>query len=69
MSLKVNIWYDHLYSSTQSYRAGLGADPGPAGETISLVCLGIDSTATRKGLEELAGEREMWGSLLRLLPP
>ena len=45
-----------------------GEDPGHAGETVSRLaweCLGIP----QEELDEVAGEREVWASLLRLLPP
>ncbi|KAK0156391.1 putative uncharacterized transposon-derived protein F52C9.6 [Merluccius polli] len=45
----------------------LGEDPGHAGETVSRLAwerLGIP----QEELDEVAGEREVWASLLRLLP-
>ena len=45
-----------------------GEDPGHAGETMSRLAwerLGIP----QEELDEVAREREVWASLLRLLPP
>ena len=45
-----------------------GEDPGHAGETVSRLAwerLGIP----QEELDEVAGERKVWASLLRLLPP
>ncbi|KAI3360205.1 hypothetical protein L3Q82_014514 [Scortum barcoo] len=57
--------------SDMSHREeALGEDPGHAGETMSLgwlawECLGVPP----EELEEVSGVREVWASLLRLLPP
>ncbi|KAI3357885.1 hypothetical protein L3Q82_016265 [Scortum barcoo] len=48
---------------------GLGEDPGHAGETMSLGWPGNASRVPPEELEEVSGVREVWASLLRLLPP
>ncbi|KAI3373544.1 hypothetical protein L3Q82_022135 [Scortum barcoo] len=48
---------------------GLGEDPGHAGETMSLGWPGNASGSPPEELEEVSGVREVWASLLRLLPP
>jgi len=45
-----------------SLRNQTGEDPGHVGETT---CLGWPGNA----LEEVAGDRDIWVSLLKLLPP
>ncbi|KAI3370963.1 hypothetical protein L3Q82_023612 [Scortum barcoo] len=44
-------------------------DPGHAGETMSLGWPGNASDPPPEELEEVSGVREVWASLLRLLPP
>ncbi|KAI3355289.1 hypothetical protein L3Q82_018144 [Scortum barcoo] len=46
-----------------------GEDPGHAGETMSLGWPGNASESPLEELEEVSGVREVWASLLRLLPP
>ena len=53
-----NIWWGDL-----------GADPGHAGGIISLGWPGNASGFPPEELVEVAGERAVWASLLRLLPP
>ena len=48
---------------------GLRGDPGHAGGTVSLGWPGIASGSPQKELDKVAGEREVWVSLLRLLLP
>ncbi|KAI3366216.1 hypothetical protein L3Q82_010047, partial [Scortum barcoo] len=48
---------------------GPGEDPGHAGETMSLGWPGNASGVPPEELEEVSGVREVWASLLRLLPP
>ncbi|KAI3376467.1 hypothetical protein L3Q82_016926 [Scortum barcoo] len=48
---------------------GPGEDPGHAGETMSLSWPGNASGVPPEELEEVSGVREVWASLLRLLPP
>ncbi|KAI3377001.1 hypothetical protein L3Q82_000226 [Scortum barcoo] len=47
----------------------LGEDPGHAGETMSLGWPGNASGSPWKSWKEVSGVREVWASLLRLLPP
>ncbi|KAI3355041.1 hypothetical protein L3Q82_017918 [Scortum barcoo] len=46
-----------------------GEDPGHAGETMSLSWPGNAYGIPPEELEEVSGVREVWASLLRLLPP
>jgi len=46
-----------------------GEDPGHVGETMSLGWPGNALGAPREELEEVAGDRDVWVSLLKLLPP
>ncbi|KAI3373507.1 hypothetical protein L3Q82_022103 [Scortum barcoo] len=50
---------------------GLGEDPGHAGDWdyVSLAWPGNASGSLPEELEEVSGVREVWASLLRLLPP
>ncbi|KAI3351579.1 hypothetical protein L3Q82_020417 [Scortum barcoo] len=48
---------------------GLGEDPGHAGETMSLGLAWERLGSPLEELEEVSGVREVWASLLRLLPP
>ncbi|KAI3377170.1 hypothetical protein L3Q82_009082 [Scortum barcoo] len=48
---------------------GLGEDPGHAGETMSLELAWERLGIPLEELEEVSGVREVWASLLRLLPP
>jgi len=46
-----------------------GEDPGHVGETMSLCWPGNASGSPPEELEEVAGDRDVWASLLKLLPP
>ena len=47
----------------------LGEDPGHVGETLSLGWPGNASRSPPEELEEVARNRDVWVSLLKLLPP
>ncbi|KAI3369117.1 hypothetical protein L3Q82_025441 [Scortum barcoo] len=58
-----------VFQACPTGRRPLEEDPGHAGETMPLGWPGNASGSPLEELEEVSGVREVWASLLRLLPP